>query len=105
MRLIVTGGGCGFGPVAVWRAVCAADAVNTSVLAGFDWIVHAIPGATLVVSPTPSLAIHGKSFGPQEALLLVGYADRASPMSRTPAAHTARQTATHAVRESRRNWA
>ena len=35
--------------------VGSADAVNTSALAAFDWIVHAIPGATLVASLTPSL--------------------------------------------------
>ena len=66
---------------------CAADAVNTSALTACGWCVQAIPGATLVASLTPGLAIHGKSFGPQEALLLVGCADRASPMPRTPAAH------------------
>ncbi len=48
--------------------------------------VPAIPGARLSTSINPSLAIHGKSFGPQEAALLVGCADRASPMPRTPAA-------------------
>ena len=31
-------------------------------------------------SLTPSLAIHGKSFGPRKALLFVGFADRASPI-------------------------
>ena len=41
--------------------------------------VHAVPGASLSTSINPSLAIHGKSFGPQEAMLLVGCADRASP--------------------------
>ena len=41
--------------------------------------VQAIPGATIVVSPNPSLAIHGESFGPQKASLFVGFADRVSP--------------------------
>ena len=66
-------------------------------LTAFDWFVHAIPGATLVASLTPSLAIHGKSFGPQKALLFVGCADRASPMSRTPAAP-------HATRRRFKSW-
>ena len=42
--------------------------------------VHAIPGATDSTSIGTSLAIHGKSFGPQKAMLFVGCADRASPI-------------------------
>ncbi len=39
-------------------------------------VVLAVPGATSVAPTTPSLAIHGEPFGPQEAALLVGCADR-----------------------------
>ncbi len=47
--------------------------------------VLAIHGAMLLVSTSPSLAILGKPFGPRKAMLFVCFADRTSPMSRTPA--------------------
>ena len=57
-------------------------------------VVPAIPGAAFATSPNPGLAIRGKSFGPQKALLFVGCADRASPMPHTPAAPLSSPTAT-----------
>jgi len=41
-------------------------------------VVHAIPGAALLASTGPGLAIHGKPFGPRKALLFVCFADRAT---------------------------
>jgi len=45
----------------------------------FCQFMQAILGATLLASTGPSLAIHGKPFGPRKAALFVGCADRASP--------------------------
>ena len=49
--------------------------------------VHAIPGAGALTPTGPGLAIHGKSFGPQEAALLVGCADRAACILQDCACH------------------
>ena len=40
------------------------------------WVTPAIHGAEIVASPIPSLAIHGKPFDLQKALLFVGCADQ-----------------------------
>lgn len=40
---------------------------------------HAVPGETTMESPDHGLAIHGESFGPSKALLLIGFAERPSP--------------------------
>ncbi len=45
----------------------------------FRHTAHAIHGATLTTPTDPSLAIHGKPFGPRKAMLFVCFADRASP--------------------------
>ncbi len=66
--------GKSFGPQKALLFVGFADRVPA-----FCWIVHAIPGATPLVSPIPSLDILVEPFGPQKALLFVGFADRASP--------------------------
>ena len=51
----------------------------------FGRSVPAIPGATMIASSGPSLAILGEPFGPRKAMLFVCFADRASPLPLTAA--------------------